>query len=284
MTSSCTGTATVTDTTGTGFTLNFTVTSSNNANFAMAFANPTEIFTVTAHSTFTFPGLAVVSAASGDAGYVPPGSIFALYGNALTTGTAQAARIPLPDTLLNTSVTVNGESAPLFYVSQAQINAQMPLDIQPGVATVVVTNGVNSSNSVAVSVPATGTPGIFVQAPTNQAVVQNQDLTENSAAAPAHVGDTVVAYFTGGGPVHPSGPLTTGGASPSNGPSPDVESAQVTVGGVQATSIPYAGLTATLVGVYQVNFVIPQVSPGDRNLVLTIDGASSAATTISISK
>ena len=284
MTSSCVGTATVTDPSGSISTLHFVVTSANNANIALDIASLTSIFSTTAHSTFTFPGLSVASAASGVSGYAPPGSIFALYGNALVTGSAQSTKIPLPVTLLNTSVTVNGEAAPLFYVSATQINAQMPLDIQPGLATVVVTNGTSSSNSVAVSVPATAAPGIFVQYPTNQAVVQNQDGSENSAAAPAHVGDTVVAYFTGGGPVNASGPLVTGAASPGNGPSPDIESAQVTVGGVQSTSIPYAGLTATLVGLYQVNFVIPQVSPGNHNLVLTINGVSSAVTTISISK
>ncbi len=94
----------------------------------------------------------------------------------------------------------------------------------------------------------------------------------------------MLAYFTGGGPVNASGPLVTGAASPGAGPSPDIESAQVTVDGVQSTSIPYAGLTAGFVGLYQVNFVIPQVAVGDHNLVLTIDNASSAATTISIAK
>ena len=284
MTSSCVGAATVTDPAGSIWTLNFVVTSANSANIAVDISSLTSIFSATAHSTFTFPGLSLASAASGASGYAPPGSIFALYGSGFVTGSAQAARIPLPTALLNTSVTVNGEEAPLFYVSATQINAQMPLDIQPGIATVVVTNGTSSSNSVAVSVPATAAPGIFVQYPTSQAVVQDQNGAENSSAAPAHVGDTVVAYFTGGGPVNASGPLVTGAASPGNGPSPIVESAQVTVGGVQSTSIPYVGLTATLVGLYQVNFVIPQVSPGDHNLVLTINGTSSAATTISISR
>ncbi len=69
----------------------------------------------------------------------------------------------LPTELLTTTVTVNGEKAPLFYVDSGQINAQMPWDI-PGntVASVVVTNGSSVSNAAAVYVPATGTPGIGV--------------------------------------------------------------------------------------------------------------------------
>lgn len=277
----CVGSATVTDPSGSSWTLDFTVTSANGANFGLDIVNLTSEFNAGAHSTFTDPGLSVVSAASGAAGSVPPGSIFAVYGADLTTGSAQATKIPLSTTLLNTSVTVNGEAAPLFYVGQSQINAQMPLDVQPGVASVVVRSASSTSNTVAVTVPATAAPGVFVQYPTNQAVVQNQDLTENTPASPAHVGDTVTAYFTGGGPVNAAGPWLTGAASP-NGLSSVVENVQVTVGGTASPSITYTGLTATLVGLYQVDFVIPQVSAGDRNLILTINGAPSAVTTISI--
>lgn len=283
VTPACTGTATVTDASGTSWTMSFTMTSANSANFGADIANLTNAFNVSGHSAFTYPGLSVASAASGEAGFVPPGSIFALYGNELVSGSAQAAKVPLPTELLNTTVTVNGEAAPLFYVSAGQINAQMPLDIQPGVATVVVNSASSvTSNSVAITVPGTATPGIFVQYPTNQAVVQNQDLSVNSPASPAHAGDEVVAYFTGGGPVNPSGPWITGAASPGNGLSPTVETARVTVGGTASPSVPYAGLTATLVGVYQVNFVIPQVAAGQRTVVLTINGVASAGTMISI--
>jgi len=74
----------------------------------------------------------------------------------------QPTSVPLPTTLLTTTVTVNGEPAPLFYVDPGQINAQMPEDIKPGVATVVVKNGSSTSNAAAVIIPATGTPGIVV--------------------------------------------------------------------------------------------------------------------------
>ena len=180
----CVGTATVTDPSGSSWTLDFTVTSANGANFAVDIVNLTSEFNASGHSTFTYPGLSVVSAASGVAGAVPPGSIFAVYGGDLTTGSAQATKIPLSTTLLNTSVTVNGEAAPLFYVSEGQINAQMPLDIQPGVASMVVRSGASTSNTIAVTVPATAAPGVFVQYPTNQAVVQNPDFSENTPASP----------------------------------------------------------------------------------------------------
>ncbi len=294
VTSACLGSATVTDASGSSWTLNFTVSSADGANFGVDIANLTSQFSASGHSAFTYPGLAVVNGASSVAGGTPPGSIFALYGSNLAEGSAQATRVPLPTTLLTTTVTINGEAAPLFYVSAGQINAQMPWDIQPGIASLVVSSSpagfaqntdaaplAPSSNTVAVTVPASAVPGIAVQYPTNQAVVVNPNQSENTPAAPAHAGDTVVAYFTGGGPVQAAGPLVTGSASP-KGLSPVVGMVQVTVGGNMSPSVTYTGLTPTLVGVYQVNFVIPQVTAGDRDLILTINGVASAATTISI--
>jgi uncharacterized protein (TIGR03437 family) len=156
----------------------------------------------------------------------------------------------------------------------------MPLDIKPGMATIIVRNGSSTSNSVAITVPESATPGMFVEYPTNQAVVQNPDLSVNTPMNPAHPGDTVVAYFTGGGPVQPAGLLVTGAVSP-YGESPVSENAQVTVGAATATVL-YAGLTPTLVGVYQLNFVVPQVPSGQQNLILTINGNASPTTTISV--
>ena len=78
----------------------------------------------------------------------------------LATKAAGAVTKTLPTQLLNTTVTVNGELAPLFYVDALQIDAQMPWDI-PGnaVASVIVTNGTSVSNAAAVYVPANGYPG-----------------------------------------------------------------------------------------------------------------------------
>jgi uncharacterized protein (TIGR03437 family) len=280
---SCQATATVTDSTGTSWALTFTMTSADGAGFTVDGANTTLQFSAAGHSTFTNPGLAVANAASGVSSGTPAGSIFALYGQNLAPTLASAAKVPLPGSLLSTSVTVNGETAPLFYVSQTQINAQMPWDIQSGVANVVVNTASGMSNTVAVTVPGAAVPGVFLQFPGNQAVaVEYPELTVNTAIAPAHVGDTIVAYFTGGGPVTPAGPLVTGAYSPL-GLSPVIKVGEitVTVAGVQAT-INYIGLTGMLVGVYQANFVVPKVAAGDRNLVITINGKASAATTLTI--
>jgi uncharacterized protein (TIGR03437 family) len=229
--------------------------------------------TGTAHSSFTNPSQAIGNVASYAYSATPPGSVFVLFGLSLATRAAQAVTTPLPTKLLNTSVTVNGELAPLFFVDSGQIDAQMPWDI-PGnaVASVIVTNGTSTSNATAVYVPATGTPGISVYS-NNRAVVVNADGTLNSASDQAKVGDEVVVYFTGGGPVQASGKLTTGAPAPA-GLSPVTGDNSITVGGSEAMVV-YIGLTPGSIGLYQANFIVPQLAKGTYPVVITISGQAS---------
>jgi len=286
--SNCTGNATVTDSAGATYNFLFTVTSTDGANFQLLLANSTSSFTGNGHSTFTNPGLAVELAA-GASLTVPAGSLFSIYGFGLTTGAAQATKFPLPSTLAGGSVTVNGEAVPLYSVdnkalgAEGLINAQMPLDIQPGVATLVVKNGTAVSNAVAINIPATAQPGVLVYGENNHAVAQNfnDNYSLNSDSTPANVGDVVVVYFTGGGPVRGGNALTSGGQTPSQ-QYPVSESYSATLAGVTAT-LDYVGLVPTTVGgFYQADVVVPKVASGDRNLVLTIGGKASNTTQISV--
>jgi len=287
MTSGCRATATVKDPLGNSFLLSFTMTSTNGEDFTMDGANLTMEFAANGHSTFSNPGLALANLASSIGNGTPAGSLFALYGTNLASAAASAPTIPLPKMLLSTTVTINGEAAPLNFVDQNQINGQMPWDIQPGVANVVVTNSSGMTNTVAVTVPATAFPGIFPQFPGTQAVAVEYPKSTgfttfvlNTPATPAHVGDIITAYFTGGGPVTPSGPLVSGAGSPV-GVSQVTETATVTLAGVPA-AVSYVGLTGTLVGIYQANFVVPTVAAGARKLVITIGGQASQVAMLSI--
>jgi uncharacterized protein (TIGR03437 family) len=272
VTAACLGSLSLTDTANLKYAGSISVFGAAGNNFELVVANPQLIFTGAGRAAFVNPGQAVVNAGSYLYDQTPAGSVFSLFGSNLATRVGQATAVPLPTTILTTTVTVNGEPAPLFYVDPNQINAQMPLDIKPGLATVLVKNGSGTSNAVAIMVPATGTPGIVVYGD-NRAVVINQDGTVNSPSAPAKVGDVLVAYFTGGGPVNPAGPLVSGSSSPS-GLSPVAGPYTVKVSGVDAT-INYMGLTPGSVGLYQANFVLPKVATGDRRLVITISGQDS---------
>jgi uncharacterized protein (TIGR03437 family) len=280
MSNNCTGSATVTDPSGAGYTLSFVVTSADGANVALLGATSTGFFTSTAHSTFTNPGLAVANAA-GVSGGTPPGSLFSIYGSGLSTGTAQPTSTTYPTTLGGASVTVNGEPAPLSYASPTQINAEMPLDITGGVATVVVKVGTTVSNAVAATVPATAVPGIFVSG-ANRAIAQNYPSYDtNSPTKPAPAGSVSIVYFTGGGPVQGGSVLVTGHAAP-NQAFAVTETVSAMIAGVAAT-VDYAGLTPGFIGLYQANIVVPKIGAGDHNLVITIGGTASAAALVSTS-
>jgi uncharacterized protein (TIGR03437 family) len=280
MSGTCIGSATVSDPSGAGFTLNYALTTADGSNFAMIGATSTVMFTTTAHSTMTNPGLSVANAA-GISGGTPPGSLFSIYGSGLATSTAQPGGTTYPTSLGGASVTVNGELAPLTYASPTQVNAQMPLDITPGMATVVVKVGTTTSNSVAATVPATAVPGLFISG-ANRAIVQNYpSYATNSPASPAPAGSVIVAYFTGGGPVQGGSVLVTGHPTPSQAFAV-TELSSATIGGTTAT-LDYVGLTPGFIGLYQANIVVPKIAAGDHNLVITIGGTASPAALVSTS-
>ena len=281
VTSACTASAALLDSSGKSNTANLVIAGAHGESLDLLAANSQFVRSGSAHSAFTNPSQAIGNVASYAYSATPPGSVFALFGQNLATKTAGAVTKILPTQLLNTTVTINGELAPLFYVDPLQIDAQMPWDI-PGnsVASVIVTNGTSISNAAAVYVPATGTPGISVYS-NNRAVVVNADNQVNSGASAASVGDEVVAYFTGGGPVMSQINLVTGNPA-GQGLSPLTENYSVTVGGV-AANVDYIGLTPGSIGLYQANFNVPQIAKGTYAVVITIAGQASNSPVMTVS-
>jgi uncharacterized protein (TIGR03437 family) len=272
----CLGSAALTDSTGLAYTLNVAIAGNYGENLKLMEASSKFIRSGQGHSALTNPTQSIANVASYAVNATPPGSVFALFGVNLATRPAGATTTTLPTTLLNTTVTVNGELAPLFYVDTGQIDAQMPWDI-PGntVATVIVTNGSSTSNAAAVYVPAAATPGISFFG-NDRAVVVNQNGSTNDVSAPASVGDEVVLYFTGGGPVMAAGKLVTGSPAPSGLSPVTGANPTVTVGGTAAT-VKYMGLTPGSIGLYQANFIVPQLAKGTYAVVITIGGQASNA-------
>jgi len=199
----------------------------------------------------------VVNAASFNAS-VAPGSLISIFGANLARATAGALAIPLPVSLADTSVSINGVRAPLLYVSPSQINAQVPPQTATGTATVTVTT------SAAVTPPmqfqvAPVAPEIFMDG-ANRVLALNQDGTVNSTANPAAAGSIITIFLTGQGAL--SSPAATIGSLP-----------------VQFT---YAGPAPQTVGVAQMNMRVPSLTPGDYTLVVSVAGVSSNSGLISV--
>jgi len=154
----------------------------------------------------------------------------------------------------------------------------MPIDVPTGQpVSLTVTSGGVASNSITIVVP-TAAPGLFTVNGT-QAIVQNQNGSINSSTAPARPGDVLVAYLTGGGAVN-SGSWTTGAASPAEPAS--VTAAYTLTVGNQTAQVEYLGLTPGFVGLYQADFTVPILSPGEYPIVVTVDGNASNAAMVEV--
>ena len=220
---------------------------------------------------------------------ISPGDIVALFGEQLLFDTPPATpSAPLPTTLDGVQVLVNGEAAPLYYVSYFQINFQIPVDIPTGGAVVQVKRGDGSlSNLASVQVVARA-PRLLLLDGTYGAIV-NQDFSlpmPNGTFGvyqthPAKVGDALTIYAIGLGPTSPS--VASGAAAPAN-PLANLNTLPVVVFGagistVMATPF-FAGLTPTASGLYQVNVIIPPGVPTGSNVSVSLvfpDSASNEA-------
>lgn len=237
-----------------------------------------EIFHVVGTRKPSFTAASVVNAASNIPGIVP-GSAATIYATGVkdADGITGADRIPLPVTLADVRVTVNGRTAPLYAVARSngieQINIQVPFETETNQpATVVIQRGTDLSNSVPVPVLALQ-PGIFTTDGT-RAIVVHADNTLVTAASPLRSGESVYFYVAGLGAVDHT--PATGEAAPRNPLARALTNPVVTIAG-QIAELQFAGLAPDFVGVYQVNVVVPAGLPsGDQAMVVTSQGATSA--------
>jgi uncharacterized protein (TIGR03437 family) len=222
---------------------------------------------------------AVVNAASGLPS-IAPGSLISIYGKSLAVETRAAGRLPARTSLNGTSVTINGVLAPLFLVSPTQINAQVPFETPVGNATPVVVAAGQKNAAVTFMVTATG-PGVLMQPEGSHAIAQNYpDWSLNSPENPARPGQYITVYLTGQGLL--DNPVATGAVAPVEPLSRAVAPAQAKIGGI-AAEIQFLGLAPGLVGVSQMNLLIPEdVAAGEQPLEVSIGGVAANTSTLSV--
>jgi uncharacterized protein (TIGR03437 family) len=223
---------------------------------------------------------------------VAPGSVVSIFGGGLAASTLVGDTIPLSASLGATTVFFNGEQAPLYFVSPGQINAQLPWDLlsngaNSGTVNVTVANGATTSAPMSVQLAALA-PGIYsIPAGAGYAVAINN--SDGSIAAPvgaipgilthpASAGDVMIMYANGLGPV--GVPNSSGGLTPST-PALGAASLDATrytlanptllIGGTQAQLL-FSGLAPQFVGISQVNFVVPTVTPGNSIPIQLVEG------------
>ncbi len=209
---------------------------------------------------------------------VTPGALVSIFGTDLASSTAFADTIPLSTSLANVSVTMNGVPAPLLAVvpGSGQINAQIPWNVLPstasvGTVTLVVTRDGVQSSPAPVQI-GNFSPGIFsLQFGTGQGAVTTGDGTafvapvgsiQGANARPARVGDVIIIYATGLGPVDT--PMDNGAIPPPGKLVHTITIPTVLIGGV-AAHVEFSGLSPQFVGVNQLNVTImPGTPAGDK--------------------
>ena len=208
----------------------------------------------------------VVNAATFLGGSVAPGEIVSIFGANLGPSTPVVATLDannqLPTTLGGTTVTFNGVSAPLYFVSGGQVNLQVPYEVaNQGSAAITVTPAGLSPASVTIPV-ADVALGIFAIG--TRAAALNQDYSVNTISNPAAPGSVILLYITGQGVVSPK--VATGATAPSAPPFPvpTLQPVGVTMNGLQA-KVDFAGLAPGFVGLTQINAEVPiGLTPSDN--------------------
>ncbi len=218
----------------------------------------------------------VVTAIANGASYAQafaPGTLMTVFGTQLSPVTRSAVAVPLPLDIAGVSATVNGVSAPLYYVSPGQINVQVPYETGAGLAVLGVNNNGQLSSFPFTVAPAA--PGLFTAA--------DGSVTPSGSA---RQGQPAVAFITGDGDTNTF--LITG-ASPPTGtatsrlPRPRLP-VSVTVGGLPAT-VSFVGTPIGLVGISQINFTVPAAAPlGSQAVVVTVGGVRSQSGHINVSQ
>jgi uncharacterized protein (TIGR03437 family) len=209
-------------------------------------------------------------------------SIGAMFGSRLATQVGVATAIPLPNSILGTSVLVNGFASPLFFVSPGQINYQINKDLAPGAIASVVTVAGDGAVSLGQLQILSEAPGVFTANASGTggpAAIWTLDggsysptTNPDGSLRPIPAGAIVVLFATG---VRHAPAIN---ATDANGVA---ESLRVDLGGVNAIPL-YAGPQGGFVGLDQINLQIPNNLAGRGKIDVTITVNNRAANTIQL--
>lgn len=212
-----------------------------------------------------------------------PGTVAAIYGQNLASSTVSPGVVPLATTFNGTLVSVGGAIAPLFFLSNGQLNVQIPAELPPN-QTYPIAIAVNNSFAVLPNgITVVGaTPGV-VSLPDGHVIAQHADYTLVNASNPAKPGETIILYLTGLGATNPA--VASGQPAPSTPPLATVTvPPTVTLDG-QPASFVFAGLTPGGIGLYQINLTIPaNARTGDLEMVIKQGGIVANSTKVPVAK
>jgi len=212
-----------------------------------------------------------------------PGSYISIFGSNLADAIQGLSTPYLPIALSAVSISFDGDglSFPgyLQFVSPGQINTQIPWEFQ-GHSSVGLTVWATGLPTATYTVPlAPVAPGIFTIAGTAAAIDANLGKVVTTST-PAKRGDTVELFVNGLGAVDHT--PASGQVTSTTELAKTLATPTVSIGGVPA-DVQFSGLAPGIVGLYQVNIVVPQNAPtGNPQVTISIGGVTSAAANLPI--
>jgi uncharacterized protein (TIGR03437 family) len=222
------------------------------------------------------------------------GAAVSLFGTSFAPGLKVAEGPILPKEIDGVSVTFNGVAAPLYFVAPGQINLQIPYEVAGTNAAVVVRNaaGVSETRTLVLGFVSPAIYTVTQSGGGQGAVVFANTGTLADAARPARAGDTLTIYASGLGEVAPrigSGVNSCGGVCAADGSNLTLRRVvtvpSVLIGGtrIPAANVLFAGLAPQFVGLYQVNFTLPEgTAKGSAVAVVLEQGAARSRTDVTM--
>jgi uncharacterized protein (TIGR03437 family) len=223
------------------------------------------------------PAVGAIVSAAGAVDAAAPTGLISLFGARfanVSTDLSGWAGASVPTTLNGVTVTIDGRAAPLLFVSDTQINAQLPAETTAGTKAVTVRVNDETSDAGSVTV-ATGAPALFTY-PGGAIVVKNSNFSLITADNPAASGEILVIYLTGMGQTSPA--LRTGVVAPGD-TFARTTNPTVTIGGQNAEVI-YSIASPGFLGLNQIAVRMPTGVTGNVPVVVRVGDRSSNSANI----
>jgi uncharacterized protein (TIGR03437 family) len=226
--------------------------------------------------TDTAPGVvnAATFTANTTAG-ISPGEIITIFGTELgptaTTGLALDSSGNVASTLQGTQVLFNGIPGPMIFTSSGQIAAVVPYGIANATTVSVVVSYLGIQTAPLSFKVVTANPGLFTlnSSGKGDAAIVRLDGSVVNASNPAAVGDILELYGQGYGVVSPALPDGAVVTSAFNVP------ATLLIDGQKVNTLYAGGAGSDVNGVMQINFAVPQLTPGSHQIQVQVGNALS---------
>ncbi|MCC6367702.1 MAG: hypothetical protein IT165_29615, partial [Bryobacterales bacterium] len=193
------------------------------------------------------------------------------FGNTTLAYTDVPGTPPIPTTLGDLQVLVDGLPAPIQSVAPFQINFIIPQAVQPSNNTEVILQQKSTGQVLAAATVTTTTysPSLFTVTGdgNGQLIARNADGVANSPIDRVGRSEVLSIFGTGFGP--PPTSIDDGVATPDQAAGSGILRLVVATDFVPDGGISYFGLAPGMVGVWRIDFKVPDKAPPDPQVIIT---------------